>query len=187
MDPFTLIAAATAITKALGLDQKLGKMIAGDRGAEVAGKVVKVAQAVTGAPNPDAALAAISGDLGKWHELQTKMIELEAQELGRILDDIASARGMQEKALEQDDKFSKRFVYYFATAWSTFAMGYLVFITFGTIPEANQRFADTILGFLLGTIIATIIVYFYGSSRSSHGKDNSIGALVDAVRERAKK
>ena len=35
------------------------------------------------------------------------------------------------------------------------------------IPKENIRFADTILGFLLGTIISAIIQFFYGSSLGS--------------------
>ena len=32
------------------------------------------------------------------------------------------------------------------------------------IPKENIRFADTIVGFLLGTIIATMFGFFYGNS-----------------------
>lgn len=78
--------------------------------------------------------------------------------------DRADARDMQKEALKQDDKFSKRFVYYLATFWSITGLVYIFLITFGTIPEQNVRFADTILGFLLGTIVSTIINYFFGSS-----------------------
>ena len=85
--------------------------------------------------------------------------------------DVANARNMQVEALRQDDLFSKRFVYIFATFWSIFAAGYIGFITFGTIPEDNQRFADTILGFLLGTVVATILQFFFGSSIGSKEKD----------------
>ena len=80
--------------------------------------------------------------------------------------DVANARNMQVEALRQDDLFSKRFIYIFATFWSLFAAGYIGFITFGHIPEDNQRFADTILGFLLGTVVATILQFFFGSSMS---------------------
>jgi hypothetical protein len=85
--------------------------------------------------------------------------------------DTANARNMQVEALQQDDLFSKRFIYIFATFWSVFAASYIGFITFGTIPEDNQRFADTILGFLLGTVVATILQFFFGSSMGSKEKD----------------
>jgi hypothetical protein len=85
--------------------------------------------------------------------------------------DVANARNMQVEALRQDDLFSKRFIYIFATFWSVFAASYIGFITFGHIPEDNQRFADTILGFLLGTVVATILQFFFGSSMGSKEKD----------------
>jgi len=86
----------------------------------------------------------------------------------------ADARAMQVAALGQDDKFSKRFVYVFAAGWSIVAVVYIFMITFMSIPTANVRFADTVLGFLLGTIVATIINYFYGSSKSSSDKNDFI-------------
>lgn len=79
-------------------------------------------------------------------------------------DEYANARNMQIENLKQDDKFSKRFVYYFAIFWSTFSVIYLTGITFAEIPKENIRFADTIVGFLLGTIVATLIGFFYGNS-----------------------
>lgn len=85
-----------------------------------------------------------------------------------------SARKMQMAALAQDDVFSKRFIYYYAGFWSICAAFYIGFITFGQIPEANVRFADTILGFLLGTVIATIMQFFFGSSKSSKDKTEAM-------------
>lgn len=79
-------------------------------------------------------------------------------------DEYGNARNMQIENLKQDDKFSKRFVYYFAIFWSTFAVIYLAGITFIEIPKENTRFADTIVGFLLGTVVATLIGFFYGNS-----------------------
>ena len=86
----------------------------------------------------------------------------------------ADARAMQVAALGQEDKFSKRFVYIFAAGWSIVAVVYIFMITFMSIPAANVRFADTVLGFLLGTIVATIINYFYGSSKSSADKNEAM-------------
>ena len=97
------------------------------------------------------------------------------------LQDTQSARDMQMTALQQNDEFAKRFVYYFAIFWAVVAMLYVIGITFVKIPQENVRFADTVLGFLLGTIIAQIVAFFYGSSRSSQTKDDTIRQVVGSV------
>lgn len=84
----------------------------------------------------------------------------------------ADARSMQKQALQQDDLFSKRFTPYLATAWSFSSIVYIFCISFFPVPEPNLRLVDTILGFILGTIIATIINFFFGSSSSSRSKDS---------------
>lgn len=86
------------------------------------------------------------------------------KELETYLADTANARGMQVEALKQTDLFSKRFVYYFTTFWSLFSAGYLIGTTFWEIPENNSHVVDTVLGFLLGTAIALMFSYFYGTS-----------------------
>ena len=88
----------------------------------------------------------------------------------------ADARARQVAALQQDDKFSKRFVMYLATFWSLTAVAYIFLITFTNIPELNIRFADTILGFLLGTVVATILNFFLGSSAGSKEKTEALAA-----------
>jgi len=97
------------------------------------------------------------------------------------LEDVANARGMQMVALSQEDLFSKRFIYYFAIGWSIFCALYIGFITFGEIPEANVRFADTILGFTLGTLIAQIFSFFFGSSMGSKRSGDTIREVVKNV------
>jgi len=82
----------------------------------------------------------------------------------------ANARAMQVAALNQNDTFSKRFTYLLASFWSIVAACYIFVITLSTIPLANQRYADTILGFLLGTVIGAILNYFFGSSSGSAAK-----------------
>lgn len=94
--------------------------------------------------------------------------------------DTQNARNMQLEALKQDDLFSKRYVYYLASFWSVVGSIYIFLITFMPIPLANQRFADTILGFLVGTIVSTIIGYFFGSSKSSNDKSMQLSNLVEA-------
>ena len=97
--------------------------------------------------------------------------------------DLVVVFDMQKEALKQDDVWSKRFIYIFSGLWSLFAMVFIFAITFGTVPEANIRFADSIIGFLMGTIIATMIQFFYGSSISSRKKTEE---LVEGLRYAAK-
>lgn len=107
-------------------------------------------------------------------EAEKLILDYEHAERDLIFKDIANARHMQEEALKQDDKFSKRFIYYLAAFWSIFAAAFLFAVTFIEYPEANTRIVDTILGFLLGTIIAGIIQFFFGSSEGSKNKTKEL-------------
>ena len=153
-----LFRSATAVAGPLGgaavsaIASKLG----------VADEVTAVAQAIAGDP------AAAQ----KLQELDMEYAKLE-------LEDRKDARAMQVAALQQDDLVAKRFVYYYAWFWSVASMTYFAAVTFVPLPEGGQHFADIILGFLLGTAVATIISYFYGSSKSSKDKTE---ALTKGVR-----
>lgn len=109
-------------------------------------------------------------------ENELERIGLEREQA--YLQDTQSARDMQMAALQQDDLFSKRFVYWFAIVWSLFAMGFMLTITLADIPQDNLRMVDTILGFLLGTAIAGIFNFFLGTSVSSRRKDDTISSLA---------
>jgi len=87
------------------------------------------------------------------------------------LKNMQGARDMQLKAMESDDPLVRRFVYYFIGFWSVLAALYIGFITFGDIPDDNVRFADTILGFVLGTMVASMFQFLLGSSIGSRNKD----------------
>ena len=51
-----------------------------------------------------------------------------------------------------------------------FSFLYFFCITFAPIPESSTRIADTITGFLIGTVITTIIGFYFGSSDISPTK-----------------
>lgn len=97
------------------------------------------------------------------------------------LQDRQSARSMQSSALQQSDLFSKQFIYWYAIVMSLAVAAYIAAITFGTIPEQNVRFADTTLGFLLGTILTTVIQFFYGSSRNAQYNEQIVDSVVTAA------
>jgi len=178
------ISIALGLAKLTGLDKKIGRWIGGDNGEAVAEKVVAIAQQVTGSKSPEHALSQLETDPNKLIEFEQAMHEREFELEELAYKDRENARAMQVAALQGNDKFSKRFVYYFAIGWSLFACCYLAFITFATIPEANIRFADTVLGFLLGTVLAGMFGFFYGSSAGSERRSEQQD-LQSAIKAKA--
>ena len=87
------------------------------------------------------------------------------------LKNMQGARDMQLKAMDSDDPLVRRFVYFFIAFWSLLSSIYIGCITFATIPKDNIRFADTILGFVLGTMVASMFQFLLGSSLGSRSKD----------------
>jgi hypothetical protein len=154
-------AIATAVAGPLG--GAAVSMIAKKFGVE--DSVAAVAQAIAGDPKAEEKLRELDLEYAKLH-----------------LENVKGARDMQTAALAQSDVFSKRFIYYFAAFWSVCAVVYIGFITFATIPEQNVRFADTILGFLLGTIVATFMNFFYGTSKSSQDKTDKMAEMAKEMR-----
>jgi hypothetical protein len=107
-------------------------------------------------------------DYAKWGAEAAKHEEFMAE---IDLKNMQGARDMQLKAMDSDDPLVRRFVYYFVSFWSVLSATYIGFITFGEIPESNIRFADTILGFVLGTMVASMFQFLLGSSLGSRNKD----------------
>jgi hypothetical protein len=107
-------------------------------------------------------------DYAKWSAEAAKHEEFMAE---IDLKNMQGARDMQLKAMDSDDPLVRRFVYFFIAGWSILSATYIGFITFGEIPESNIRFADTILGFVLGTMVASMFQFLLGSSLGSRAKD----------------
>lgn len=171
------------------LAMQLGQIVPGiiklltgsDKAEEVAGKVVDIARTVTGIDAPEFAVQAIQADPAKMMEFQLAMGAQQADFDRLFLADMQNARAMQMAALAQDDGFSKRFVYYFASGWSIFTMVYVVGITFWPpAEESGKANSATILGFLLGTVVSGIFAYLFGTNRNSKAKDATINALAVA-------
>ncbi|TVU86060.1 hypothetical protein FQP85_03015 [Pseudoalteromonas neustonica] len=179
MDPITI---ALGIAKLTGLDKKIGGWIGGDNGSKVASKVVDIAQTITNGGTPEQALNLVQQSSALQQELRQTILNREKE-----LDELAfkntqSARNMQIQALKQDDKFSKRFIYYYAWFWSFATVTYIGCITFLTIPDTATRFADTILGFILGTVVATILNFFFGNS-SDNSRRSEIQDIQQSLKE----
>jgi hypothetical protein len=107
-------------------------------------------------------------DYAKWNAEAAKHEEFMAE---MDLKNMQGARDMQLKAMESEDPLVRRFVYFFIGFWSVLSSIYIGCITFIDIPDQNARFADTILGFVLGTMVASMFQFLLGSSLGSRNKD----------------
>lgn len=112
-------------------------------------------------------------------EAAMKLAEIDLKQFQLENEDRASARHMQEVALQQDSWFAKNFLYMFTSVWSVFAMTFFSLASFFTIPEANTRIVDTIIGVLIGTVLTGFFNFFFGSSKGSKDKTD---ALVKGVK-----
>lgn len=111
---------------------------------------------------------ATPADYAKWNAEAAKheefMAELDEKSRQRATD-------MQMAAMKSEDPFVRRFLYYFITLWSIFAVIFIPCLIWIQIPENNVRFADTILGYVLGTVITGMFAFLLGSSQGSRMKD----------------
>ena len=115
-------------------------------------------------------IAAVTKAVIEDPEAALKLAQIDLETLKADYANTADARAMQVAALNQSDIFSKRFTMYLTAYWSVAATIYIGFITFSVIPDKNVRFADTILGFILGTVVATMLNFWFGSSIGSKEK-----------------
>lgn len=163
MEPIALISAASTILKLTGLDRKIGSLINGEKGAAVAEHMVDIAGTITGETDPNLMVKRLQQENSLKSQLKLALLNQKTELTRLALDDRNSARDMQKAALAQGDTKSKRFIYNFAWFWSVVASSFIFIAVLYPIPESNVRFADTVMGFVLGTIIATILQFFYGS------------------------
>ncbi|AZZ98287.1 hypothetical protein [Pseudoalteromonas sp. R3] len=169
------IAIAVGLAKLTGLDEKLGDWLSGSNAAGVANKVIDIAKTVTGTKDPANLVDALSSNDTLQTQFRLAVLNKEQELAILALKNVQGARQMQQAALDQDDRVAKRFIYYFSWFWAIATSLYIAAITFVDIPEGSERFADTILGFLLGTTLGAILNFFYGSSQGSKSKTDLIG------------
>jgi len=72
---------------------------------------------------------------------------------------------------KSEDRFVRRFPFYFALVVFLVGVFYLGAVTFLQVPEENQRVVDAISGFVMGVMLSPIISYFFSSSHKSHTRN----------------
>lgn len=106
-------------------------------------------------------------------KLDSLLLEYEQNERRDYLADVANARSMQVAALQQEDKFSKRFVYYLASFIVLVASAFGVMLFFIDVPKENQRLVDMFCDVYLFAGALMVLNFFFGSSvRSLSNKVN---------------
>lgn len=77
-----------------------------------------------------------------------------------------------------NDHFDK--IFWYIVGVSVVAFAYVFVITFMPIKETNLRFADTALGFMLGTVVASGINYLLGGSPGAIKKPQPLAGTTTA-------
>lgn len=106
-----------------------------------------------------------------------RMATLSAQAELQLLQDVADARKMNIEAIKSDDKFVRRFTYYLAAAVIVAGFGLFALLLTGDIPTESKDIAYVILG-SLGGAITTVLAFFFGSTRGSDHKNETIKNLT---------
>lgn len=126
-------------------------------------------------------------------EYQTRLLEYRQQADANELErerlhqaDRASARDMQKSALASGNWFAQNFIYFYASGLTLLTFLFIFWAAFfpGEQGSRNDRIIDTVLGFLLGVSLSAIIQFFFGSSAGSKSKEERIGELTDALKNK---
>jgi len=158
-----------------------------DKLPDAAGDIAQTALGIATGENPVRAIGdLLSGkdELSKEDIQQAQQLfadDLEREKM--MMADRADARSMQTTALQQDDTFAKRFVYYYAAGVTLFAFAIVILMFFVSIPDNNQRILDMSFGVIIGTGLVGIFQYFFGSSKGSKDKAGQIQALMERVKQ----
>lgn len=171
MDPITIAMALAQFAP------DIVKLFTGsDKAAEIASKVVGVAQAVTGAPTGEAALAAIQADPAKMLDFQLAMADKQ-QALEQIyLVDVQDARARDVKLAQAGQ------VNYRANALAAGAGALVVFCLFIVVWASEMDdFAKATITLILGRSLGWIEQIFsfeFGTTRANKTKDDTINNLT---------
>jgi hypothetical protein len=131
----------------------------------------KVVEAIADKLGVEPKEEAVEQHLTAHPEEMVKLEQIDMEKMELQLQEMQSARNMQLEAMKSNDPLVRRFVYFFIGFWSIWSAVMLPMMVFGDIPTENVRFADTILGFLLATMIGSMFGFLLGSSLGSKEKD----------------
>lgn len=171
MDPITL---------ALGLAQVAPALMryfgVGEKPVAVAEKVVGIAQAVTGQPTGEAALAALQADAAKAHEFRLAVLKADGDMEAAYLADRKDARNrdVDVRRLTGGSNARADVMILGAVLGLVACLAVLVFFR-KEIPGEVVGIVSTIAG-IFGACLRDAFQFEFGSSRGSREKDAILGA-----------
>ena len=157
--PLPLITAASAIVELVA--PRIGKWIGGEKGEDVAERVVGVAQAITGTGTPEEALEALKQDAELQAKLKTRLAELELEFESENTARLAEINKTMRAEILSEDPYVRRarptFLYIIAIAFGAQLIG--TTLIGGTAVVLHPNEAGKILTGLAEVIGATIVLY----------------------------
>lgn len=169
------------ITIAMGLAQfapGIIKLLTGsDKAGEVAGKVIDVAKAVTGTPDPQVAVATIQADPSKVLEFQQAMGAQQGELEKAYLADRSDARSHDTEIRKLNGGHNYRAdLAVMSVVIGLITCLYVLVQLKGQITGEAIGIISTIAG-LLGSCLKDYFAFEFGSSRSSRDKDELIARM----------
>lgn len=171
---------APLIPIAMGLAQYVPNIIklfnGSDKAADVAAAVVGVAQAVTGAPTPEAALAAINADPDKVLAFQESMARQQLDLEMAFMADVQNARARDVEIVKTTGRNLRGNV---LVAWAAMVVlaCLLVVIWRADMDDYVKATISLILGRALGWV-EQVMSFEFGLTRESAKKDDTIKNLT---------
>lgn len=147
-----------------------------DKAADVAGKVVDIAQTVTGTGTPEEALATLKADPAKVLEFRQSMAALETDLQKAELADIADAR-KRDTDLAKAGLFNYRANMLAGGACALVVFCLAIMVWRSGLDNDAKAVITLILGRALGWI-EQVFSFEFGTNRTSRAKDDTIDRLT---------
>lgn len=147
-----------------------------DKAADVAGKVVEIAQTVTGTGTPEEAMATLKADPAKVLEFRQSMATLEAELQKAELADVADAR-KRDTELAKAGLFNYRANMLAGGACALVVFCLAIMVWRSGLDNDAKAVITLILGRALGWI-EQVFSFEFGTNRTSRAKDDTIDRLT---------
>lgn len=175
MEPISI---ALGLAEATGLTDKIGSLLGGDKGKQVADRVVDVAKLVTGQTDGKQALEQVKADPEQKLRLEEALIDRETELAELAQEDRADARDMQVAVMQSENAgwLAQNFIYLMSGVLLLFAIGYSVAVTFVPLSPQGERYADLILNVVIvGGLLGGVMKFFYGGGGSGRDSQQQLG------------